>query len=151
SSRRLLAKMYLPSREPSPRHPRPHAGCTRYRSSSSFRTGSALPSGWKSLVLGRACNRPSAHANAVVLALDARHLSSKAVLQHLVFMRKHLHGFLIGKKILQVVQDEDANALLRVVHALQPFTEPLHDVLKCVLLDEVEEPLFGFEVVVHPG
>src|SRR5258708_11458019 len=67
------------------------------------------------------------HADAIVFALDGRHFRGKTVLQRVRLVRKHFHGGLACKKILQVIEDENTNPLLRIVHALQALLQPLHD------------------------
>ena len=57
----------------------------------------------------------------------------------------------IRQKILQMVENEDANSLLRIVHARQSRLQPLHNRGERVLLDQEKQPLFGFEVVVEAG
>jgi len=88
------------------------------------------------------------HADAVILALDSRDLAAEAVLQHLILMGKHLHGLLIGKKILQMVQDESADPFRRIVDLVEPLTQPCHNRGERVFLDQEQKFFFGFEIVV---
>ena len=74
-----------------------------------------------------------------------------AVLQDLVLVRQDLHRLLVGEEILEVIQDEDANALFGIGDAFQPRTQALDDGRKGVLLNQVEQLFLGFEVVVQPG
>jgi len=48
-----------------------------------------------------------------------------------------------------VIQNERANPPLRISFFLKPLPQALHDGSERVFLDEIEQALFGFEVVVH--
>src|SRR5450759_3789274 len=89
-------------------------------------------------------------ADAVVLALDAGDLGTQAVLQRLVFMREHLQPLLIAYKIFEVIQDEDADALLGIRDILKPRFELFENGGESVLLNHEQQALFGFEVVIKP-
>src|SRR5439155_23821504 len=91
------------------------------------------------------------YADAIVLALDAGNLGSVAILQNVILVREHLHGFLVGQKILHVIQDENPDSLGGIFNLIQPFAETLYDGRESVLLNEVEQLLFGFEIVIKPG
>ena len=91
------------------------------------------------------------NADAVILALDGCDLAAESVLQHLIFMGENLHRFLIGEKVLQMVEDEHTNSLGRMLDFVQPRAEPRHDGGEGVLLDQVQQFLFGFEIVVQAG
>ena len=45
--------------------------------------------------------------------------------------------------------NENSNALFGIGHASEPRLQPLHDRCESVFLDQVEQALFGFEVVVE--
>src|SRR5690242_3969203 len=66
-------------------------------------------------------------------------------------MGEHLHGFLVGQKILQVVLDEDAHPLLGIVHPFQALTQALQNGGERVFLDQIKQLFFRIKVVVQPG
>ncbi len=90
-------------------------------------------------------------ADAVVLALNGSDLSSETVLEHVVFVREHLHGLLIGEKVFEMIQDKNANALFGIGNFIQPLAQPLNDGAEGVLLNQVQQFLFGLEIVVKSG
>src|SRR5205807_238663 len=49
-----------------------------------------------------------------------------------------------------VVMNKGANALLRVADALQPLFKPFHNDGESVLLNQVQQLFFGFEVMIKP-
>src|SRR5450759_1336723 len=87
-------------------------------------------------------------ADAVVLALDAGDLGAQAVLQRLVFVREHLQPLLIAHEILEVIQDEDAEPLLGIGDILEPRFELFENGSESVLLNQEQQALFRFEVVI---
>src|SRR5690242_4456895 len=66
-------------------------------------------------------------------------------------MGEHLHGFLVGQKILQVVLDEDAHPLLGIVHPFQALTQALQNGGERVFLDQIKQLFLRIKVVVQPG
>src|SRR5436309_10629714 len=65
-------------------------------------------------------------------------------------MREHLHRLLVGQKVFQVIEDENANPLLRLVRVFEPLLQPLDNRLERVLLDEIKQALLGLEIVIEP-
>src|SRR5208337_3013910 len=89
-------------------------------------------------------------ADAVVFALDAGDLRAQAVLQRVVFMREDLQPLLIAHEILEVILNEDADALFRIRDPLEPGLEPFKNSGEAMLLNEVQQALFGLDVVIEP-
>src|SRR5271165_3480421 len=54
----------------------------------------------------------------------------------------------MGQKILEMIENKDADLLFRIVHAFQTRFQALDDRAECMLLDEEEQPLFGLKVVI---
>src|SRR5689334_17299671 len=50
-----------------------------------------------------------------------------------------------------MILNEDANALFRIYHTLEPLFNPIANCGESVLLDHVKQALFGFEIVVEAG
>src|SRR5215831_14803332 len=73
--------------------------------------------------------------NLVILALDRRDLRSETVLEHIILVREHLHRFLIGQKILQMVDDEDAHTCLWVLLFLKTLSQLSDDGSEGMFLD----------------
>ncbi len=63
-------------------------------------------------------------------------------------MREHLQPRLIAHEILEMIQDEDADALLGIRDILEPRFELFENGGEGVLLNQEEQSLFGLEVVV---
>src|ERR1035437_9569687 len=65
-------------------------------------------------------------------------------------MRQHLQSLLVAHEILEVIQDEDANALLGVRDTFQSRLEFVDDGGEGVFLNQEQQALFGLEVVIKP-
>src|SRR5580698_7162139 len=65
-------------------------------------------------------------------------------------MREHLQSLLIAYEIFEMVQDEDADALLRIGDILQPPFEFFHDGGEGMFLNQEQQALFGLEIVIKP-
>src|SRR5467141_3475351 len=74
-----------------------------------------------------------------ILTLEAPDLSPRSVLQDLVLVVQHLHGFLVREEIIKMIQDEHPDPGLRVGHALQSRAQPIDDGRESVPLDQVEQ------------
>src|SRR5580765_7516891 len=48
-----------------------------------------------------------------------------------------------------MIEDENTNALFGIRHTFQPSFQPLHDRSESVFLNEIEQSLFGFKVVIE--
>jgi predicted dinucleotide-utilizing enzyme len=57
----------------------------------------------------------------------------------------------MGKEVLDVVEDEKAEAFGGFVDAMQSRAEAFQDECKGCTLNEIEEMLFAFEIVVEAG
>src|SRR5579862_1655216 len=91
------------------------------------------------------------NTDSVILTLDRGDFGPEAIFQHIRFVRENLHGFTVGEKVFQVVQDKKSNALFRIGNIVKSFTQKPDDCAEGVLLNEIEQLLFGLEVVVEPG
>src|ERR1700685_2778015 len=58
-------------------------------------------------------------ANPIVFALYRGQLGGEAVFQDFGLVGQHLHGSLVSKKVFQMIQNENANALFRIVDAFE--------------------------------
>src|SRR6185437_9348843 len=66
-------------------------------------------------------------------------------------MGQHLHGFLVGQEVLEMVFNEDAYAFFRVSGCAEPLAQFINDAAKGMLLDQVQQLFFGLEVVIQSG
>jgi hypothetical protein len=65
-------------------------------------------------------------------------------------MRKHLQPLLIAYEILKMIQNEDAYALFGISDILEPGFELFENGGEGVLLNQEQQALFGFAVVIKP-
>ena len=66
-------------------------------------------------------------------------------------MREHLQSLLIAHEILEVIQNEDADALFGIRDILEPRFEFFENGGEGMFLNEIQQALFGLEVVIKPG
>src|SRR5579863_7744154 len=66
-------------------------------------------------------------ANPVILALDGGEVGSETILQNLGFVGQDFHRGLVGKKILEMIENENTNAMLGILHSFKALFQPLHD------------------------
>ena len=90
-------------------------------------------------------------ADTVVLTLDGGNFGAESVLEGLGFVRQNLHGRLVCQEIFEVIEDEDSNALFRIVDTIETGLQALDDRRERMLLDKVEKALFRLEVIIKPG
>ncbi len=89
-----------------------------------------------------------AEADAVVLALDGSDFGVEAILQGFIFMGQNFEAALIGYEIFEMVLNKDADALFGIGDSLESRFEFGDNGGESVFLDQVQQALFGTEVVI---
>src|ERR1700675_5110014 len=87
----------------------------------------------------------------VVAALDGLHLFAVGAAQGIFLVRENLHFVGVGEEVFNVVEDEEAEAFGGFMDAVEPGSEAFEDKCKGCILNEIEEMLLAFEIVVEAG
>src|SRR2546426_857044 len=87
----------------------------------------------------------------VVSPLDFENLLAIGVLEGVLFVGQHLHFNGVTQEILNVVADQDTKPLLGFSGRYQALLEALENARKGIRLNEIQEFLLAFEIVVQPG
>ena len=70
------------------------------------------------IATGKELNTWTSTSIVVNQQFDRSYFSAVLVLQNIILMRKHLHGFLIGQKVFKMILDERSNALFGIRNSL---------------------------------
>src|ERR1700675_2942615 len=85
----------------------------------------------------------------VIAALDGLHLFAVGVAEGVFFVREDLHLVGMRKEIFDVVEDEEAEAFYGFMDAVEPGPDAFVDKGKGCALNEIEEMVLAFKVVVE--
>lgn len=87
----------------------------------------------------------------IIATLNGLDFVAVRVTEGIFLVGKDLHFVGMGEEVFDVVEDEEAEAFGGLVDALEPGTKALENKCKGCILNEIEEMLLVFEVVVETG